>query len=392
MSDQSFKAKLSDFFTQPKLPPRALSIGRKEIAVADVRWKKGSLVVSRAAVGAVPDGAIEPSFEGLNVRNKAELTKAIGRVITSAGLAGQKRWSLVIPQSACRTFILDLEQAPPHKKELAQMIEWKVERFVGLAASELTIAVQALRSAGPSPRFFVVVARSEVISSYESACSELGLRVGYVVPANVAEAGWLLMKAGEGDAMLVSLENDLLSMVFARAGDLLATRTVTCSPGAVIDEVHRTLVYYQDKLSGNRGAEEPGSEGAGEPGTPSTTLQAPGSALQAPNGSHQLKLVVLINHNVEREESGTGERGSRGAGEPGSGGAGENVSLPSPSAPLPPGLPASFGSQVEALCRELFPPQSVPSVYSLHEQKLEQDPSLKLSRLAAAVGIASAGK
>jgi hypothetical protein len=370
MKNSSFKFNLLDFFTQPQLPPRALSIGRKEIAVADVRWKKGNLVVNRAAVGVVPDGAIEPSFDGINVKNKAELTKALGKVIEAAGLARQKKWSVVIPQAVCRTFILDLDQAPARKKELAQVIEWKVERFVGVAASELTVAVQALSSAGTTRRFLVVVALNEAVAAYESACSGLGLQVGHLVPTNVAEAGWLLMKAGEGDAMLVSLEGDLLSMVFSRDREVLATRAVTCSPESVADEIHRTLVYYQDKLSGDAVQPQPSGEGV-----------ETGADQAAPsNGGHELSLIVLINHNETPPTRDTKREGREVSG--------------ASTSPITNSAPADtpMSQRVGDICRDLFLPHKLPTLYSLHEQKLEHDPSLTLSRLAAAVGIASASK
>jgi hypothetical protein len=380
MNDHGINSKLLSVFTRPTLPPRALSIGRKEISVAEVRWKKRQLVVGRAAVGAIPDGTIEPSFDGINVKNKSELTKALRKGIESAGLAGQKKWSAVIPQATCQSFILELEHAPKGRKELAQVIEWKVERFVGMAASELTITVQRLASPGPTPRFFVVVARNDVISTYESVWSGLGLQVGSLVPTNIAEAGWLLMKAGDDDAMLVSLEDETLSMVFARGGDILATRAVTCSSDAVIDEVHRTLVYYQDKLSGSP-AEAPAT------GDTVETVTAPAAS---PNG-HRLKLVVLINHNEENPGASALRVRSSGSGR-------SDPSTRKPNVEATPDLDSSvadaspFGRKVETVCRELFVSQPLPTVYSLHEQNLDQDPTVKLSRLAAVVGIASASK
>ena len=358
----SGKRDLREFFTRPPLPSTGVSFHRHAVAVACTRRAKGKLFIRRAAVEPVPAGVIEPAFDGVNIKNRDALGEALGRALTSAGLKRRARWCMALPAAACRMFLLDLDEVPPDAKELAQILEWKAERFLGMAAGELVLACERIVSRPTGGRFLVVAVRTDVLTAYESVLTGLGLHPGWVVPVPIAEAGWLFHSAKAGDSLLVSYEDELVTFVFARGGAVLAVRAIPCSPDALLDEIHRTLAYYQDKL-------RPASVEGPQRQKPrvsfwrkSRSVSFADSKVCATCGdSSSLELIVVVTH---REGKDTDAETALGP---------------------------SLVTEVTTLCREFFPDEHAPRVYGLDEEKVKPESPLTLSSLAAAVGITLLG-
>gem|GEM_PF-862051 len=356
------------FFTAPVLPATALALRQREIALVEARRRRGRLLVRRAAVEPVPEGALEPTFDGKNVRAKESLRRALQRAVERAGLQHARRWAVALPSAACRVFLLEIEHAPKAKEELASVIGWKIERLVGISAAELTIAVQHLphrrgrsvmgaapsarEAASRSERFLAVAARSEVLAAYEEVLKEAGLHPGFLIPNNLAESGWMATLPSGHDALLISVEGEWLTLFFTRDREPLAIRAVHCEPEAVLEEIHRTLVYYQDRLShhvrGSLSAEDAAAQA--ETALVVSKEEAAGHP-PAPLGGG-LHTIVVVNHNEGAEEA-----------------------------------RSPFAREIETLCHALFPSGAVPALYSLNEHALEPSASWRLSHLAAPLGV-----
>jgi hypothetical protein len=366
------------FFTEPPLPPRAISIGAQYVAVAAAGRKGGRLTIRQAALEPVPPGLIEPRFAELNIKDKDRVTHLVAQALEKAGLRPAARFSLAIPRQATRTFIIGLDEVPKSKKELTEVLQWKVERLLEVTMSDLTAAFGALPPTGGGQRYLVVAAVNDILAAYEAVLAPLGIRAGFVVPAHLGEAAWLpLVKTSPGfvvdrgrgsvvkdkdeeqgtigtkdenaavrmrnaelktdstvhhssfivhrsedtDQLLITADAEELTIIFLRGEDFLSIRSVEFTPDSVADEIHRTLVYYLDKLA-------PRGESGPEP---------------------QLETVLLI-------------------------GAALNV------------------HEVEARARALFsPPGRRPAVQALREEKLGEYEGHRLEAMAAAAALAAMG-
>jgi hypothetical protein len=349
--------RLRVFFTAPVLPPTALALRSREVALVEAHRKRGRLFVRRAAVEPVAEGALEPAFEGKNVRAKEPLLRAVERALEKAGVRHARRWAVALPSAVCRIFLLDFEEVPTAKEEFAAMLAWKVERLIGISASELTIVAQRLsgrdlatppevpsskgRGLPRSERFLAVAARTDVLATYEELFREVGIHPGFLVPNNLAESGWMATLPSDEDALLISVEGEWLTLFFTRRRDPLAVRAVRCEPEALLDEIHRTLVYYQDRLS-RLGARARLSEDTASEAAPPPPVSEEGA---------RLRTIVVVDHN-----EGSGE-------------------------------PSSLAREIETLCASLFPQDIAPSVYALNEHALDQEASWRLSHVAAPLGM-----
>lgn len=324
------KDKLIGFFTRPNLPARAISLRSRRLSAASVSLRKGRLILNRAAVESLPEGILEPRFEEQNIKNRERLVATLRQLLERAGLLGSRRFSLAIPRKATRTFIIQLDEAPKRKKELAALLEWKAERLLEVPMSDVTVAFQRLTSF-PSPRhgegqgvrserFLAVAALNQVVESYESVLEELGLRVGFVVPSHLAETAWLTLNHVKNDALLITADQGEITIIAVRGEDFLSIRSVEVTPETLPDELHRALVYYLDRLS-------PVGDFGPEP---------------------QLDLVLLIGETLQTQS-------------------------------------------VKQFCQSLFPADRIPTVHSLREDRVEGLDSINLETLATAAGLAAMG-
>lgn len=237
------------FFTEPKLPRRAISIEPHGIAVASVTTKKERLVITGAALEPIPPGMIEPRFAELNIKDKDRLSHLIARAVEKAGLLRERRWSLAIPRRATRTFIIQLDEPSKSNKELVEILQWKLERLLEVSMSELTAAFQRLQPTNGLDRYLVVAGLNEVLASYEAVLAPLKIQPGFIVPDHLAETAWLQLEDTDKDALLITAESEELTIIFLRGEDILSIRSVDLAVDSLADELHRTLVYYLDKLA-----------------------------------------------------------------------------------------------------------------------------------------------
>ncbi len=238
-----------DFFTRPILARRAISIEPHYVAVASVAKKKGRLAITGAGLEPVPSGVIDPRFAELNIKDKDRLTSLIGHAVEKAGLLRQRRWSLAIPRKATRGFILQLDEVPKSTGELAEVLQWKVERMLEVAMTDLTAAFQRLQPTNGHERYLVVASSNEVVASYEAVLEPLNIQPGFVIPTHLAYASWLQIDPTDRDALLIATESEEVTIIFLRRGQFLSIRSVEFDPDSLADEIHRTLVYYLDKLA-----------------------------------------------------------------------------------------------------------------------------------------------
>jgi hypothetical protein len=239
---------LQRFFLSPPAPNIAAGFVDDNFAVVDLRRGRRGFSLASSAVTQLPVGLITPGFDNLNIQDSVELGQAIAQTAEAAGLANKKRWSVALPDATARTVVIALESRPSSRRELNEVIAWKIERVIGVPATELQISRQRMNAAGGQDRYVVTVAHSEVLAQYESVFAELGWNAGLVLPRHIGEAQWLIWDESPGDKMLVSSNRTGFTTLIMRNGDPILVRTFVCEPGSIPDELHRFTLYYRDKL------------------------------------------------------------------------------------------------------------------------------------------------
>jgi hypothetical protein len=208
---------------------------------------------------------VRPSFDEQNVSDGAVLAGALTELLTSAGLARRKRWSVALPEAATRTSILTMETAPASRAEAEEMLRWKTERALGAQLDELRVSRERLRpDAQGRARHLVTAVRLAVLAEYEQVFAALGWNAGLILPRHMGEAWWLMREGAQAaaasgaDSLLVSSHAEGFTAVVLRSGSPLYVRGVICETEDRADELYRFLLFYRDRTSpqGAAGEEE----------------------------------------------------------------------------------------------------------------------------------------
>jgi hypothetical protein len=239
-----------DRLLKPRFPTCAVGIEHGAASVVQLERSRGGYIIKRAATLSLPPNVIHASFNQSNVTDPAQLIDALSDLITSAGLLRQRKWSVTLPEATTRTTILSVDGGGS-RREVEEVIEWKIERSFGAPASELRVAREHLAPIEQKQtRYLLTAVHLSVLAEYESVFSAMGWQAGLVLPRHVGEEQWLRDSAG-GDGLLLSSHDEGFIAVLLRNNRPLTLRTVFCDTEEYDDELHRVLLFYRDRAGAN---------------------------------------------------------------------------------------------------------------------------------------------
>lgn len=242
------------YLLAPRVPHIAAGFVDNNFVVVDVRRTRRGFGISASAVSQLPEGLLTPSFDSTNIHDLQTLASIISQTAEAAGLANKKQWCVALPEGAARTIVVTLESKPSSRKELNEIMSWKVERLIGIPASELGISRQKLHQNDNQERYIVTVARQQILVEYEAAFHTLGWQAGMMLPRHMGEIQWLLLDKAEGDKMLVSANRSGFTAVVVSHGEPVLVRNYVCEPESRTDDLHRFALYYRERMSSPSGA------------------------------------------------------------------------------------------------------------------------------------------
>jgi hypothetical protein len=244
------------YFLSPITPTSGAAFLDSGFAVAELRRSRGGGVsLSTSAVGQLPPDVLTASFDSTNILDPRELVSLIRQTTEVAGLGNKRRWSVALPEGVARSFVVGVESKPANRKELIEIIGWKVERAIAVPPSELRISHERLSPAPDEERYLVTVAHQTVLAEYESLFSLLKWDTGLILPRHLGEAQWLLWDRSAGDKLLVSSNLGGFTAVVVQNNELTLIRATACEPDTLLDELFRIARYYRDRLASG---EQPG--------------------------------------------------------------------------------------------------------------------------------------
>jgi hypothetical protein len=159
-----------------------------------------------------------------------------------------------MPDTAGRISLVRFEQVPARADDLDQLVRWQVKKAAPFPVDEALITYMP---AGPAPdggmEFLVVAARRDVVRGYESVCEALDMHAGLVDLATLGVVNLCLAgtSSGDGDWLLVHVRPEYTSVAIVRRGAVIFFRSLSADDGdTLVDVVHQTTMYYQDRLGG----------------------------------------------------------------------------------------------------------------------------------------------
>lgn len=237
---------LINYLTVPSLPPSSLAISETHLAMITLRRRGGEFEPRNLGVVRLPDGLVRGDFDELNITDESAMLEHLDKTSVQAGMGKVRTLSASLPASTGRSFIVTLDSQPPTQAELAQMLEWKIERTVGRKIADLRSSYIKLPQSGL--HWLVSAASEHVIAQYEDIFAQLEWKVGLIAPQHLGEAQWLMRLDSLEDQVVVSLEDDGFTAVIVRGRTPILIREVECPIEERDDELYRIMVFYRDRL------------------------------------------------------------------------------------------------------------------------------------------------
>lgn len=235
-------------------PAAAVEIAPDHVtAVALGRERPVPTVVGHARA-ALPPGAVTPGVAALNVPGRDAVAEAVRDVLARLPRR-PARVGLVIPDAAAKVSLVRFETTPGRTADLARLIRWQLRGTVPFKPDDAQVAYAAGAPLADGGREYIVVAaRRDIVREYERPCSAAGVRPGLVgLAAFGLVNGWLAGQSPPpaGDWLLVHAAAGYSSVAVLRGEHLVCFRNRPGDgAGELLDLVHQTVMYYEDRLAG----------------------------------------------------------------------------------------------------------------------------------------------
>ena len=240
-----------DRLLRPRFPACAVGFEKGAASVVQLERGRGGFVIKRAASIALAADLIRPGFDESNLSDPSELATSLSELVTSAGLLRQRKWSVTLPEATTRSAVLALEGTPGSRRELDEVLAWKIERTFGAPLSEMRVNREQLPlNPQNQVRYLATAVRLSVLAEYEAVFQALGWQVGLILPRHAGEEQWL-RHGRQGDGLLLTAHEEGFTAVLMRGDRALTLRSVFCEPAECDDELHRVLLFYRERAGGN---------------------------------------------------------------------------------------------------------------------------------------------
>ena len=233
----------------------ALEISARRVTLAVVAGQGGARVLSAYATELLPEGAVEPALNAANVHDAAALGAAIRRALDSV-TPRPKRVALVLPDIVGKLSLLRFEKIPAKPQDLEQLIRWQVRKAAPFKIEDAQVAwVPGMALPDGGREYIVLVARRDIVESYERACEAAGAYPGLVDLASMNLINAVLVTQGAvppaADWLLVHVAPEYSTLAVVRGGDVIFFRTRPSEQDEdLADLVHQTAMYHEDRLGG----------------------------------------------------------------------------------------------------------------------------------------------
>ena len=241
----------SGLFASPP-PPAAIEIDARRVSVVAI----SSRSVTGYASEPLPAGVVTPTLNGANVHDAAALSTALKAALDRLS-PRPRRAALILPDTVAKVSLVRFEKIPAKAQDLEQLIRWQVRKAAPFRIEDAQVSwADASEVPGGGREYFVVMARRDLVHSYEAACEGAGVHAGTIdiVSTNLVNAALATRpQLASGDWLLVHTAIDYSTLAVVRNGHVIFFRN-RAGDAAVEDMgdlVHQTSMYYEDRLGGS---------------------------------------------------------------------------------------------------------------------------------------------
>ena len=238
----------------PSPADAVIEIGPEAVSAATFTPRGKEALVQGCVVEPLPPGAVSATLMTPNIIDRPAV---VGRLRAALGRLTSKprRVALLLPDPAARVSLVRFDRLPGRAEDLDQLVRWQVKKAAPFPIDDTLLSyVPSASTPDGGHEFLVVAARRDVVRGYEAICEELDMHAGLVDLTTFGLVNACLAVAGSRttDWLLVHVRPAYTSVAIVRSGSVIFFRNLAGEDaGALVDVVHQTTMYYQDRLAGN---------------------------------------------------------------------------------------------------------------------------------------------
>jgi len=201
-------------------------------------------------------GVVTPALNAVNVNDPAALATAVKAAVDRL-TPRPRRVALVLPDTVVKVSLVRFDKVPPKLQDLDQLVRWQMRKAVPFRIEDAQLSwAESAQTPGGGREYLVVLARRDIVESYEHACDTAGVHAGIVdiVSLNLINAVVAVAPAPiPGDWLLMHTGEDYSTLAVVRGGHVIFFRTRpsdATSADDIGDLVHQTSMYHEDRLGG----------------------------------------------------------------------------------------------------------------------------------------------
>jgi hypothetical protein len=251
------------FGLRPEYPRVALELERKSMALVRLKKKRtGVPLLETYRVQALEEAGVPATISDQELIDQGRLGETIRDLLEKSGVRPGKI-SLVLPDNLAKLSLLTLPERPPSRRQLEEVIRFKMRRGVPFRLADAALSYQLLPSEDKGLTILVAVMRRALIERYEAALESAGARPGLVdlCTPNLLNLCRTKIEAAsaDGDVAFLNCAGTYFSLAIVRNSRLVFMRCKTYAmgngePGPINGllgrELGYSLSYYEEKLGG----------------------------------------------------------------------------------------------------------------------------------------------
>lgn len=244
------------------LPPVALELTTREVVLVRLKRRRGRKLLESAQIRRFAAPAEGVSIARPTLAAADELAGLVREAFEASGVRPGKV-SVVLPDSLAKVTVLPLPERPTSRRQLDEMIRFKLRRAVPFRIEDAAISYQLLPGEGEQASVLVSVMLRSLVEQYERLLEGIGARVGLVSLSSVSLFNLcrerIRQAAERGDVALLNCAAGYFALLIVRGDHLVFYRCKSRSledggdawnDGTVGRELAASFSYYREKLVG----------------------------------------------------------------------------------------------------------------------------------------------
>jgi type IV pilus assembly protein PilM len=255
-----FLDRISPF--KPKYPFVAAELNTKALIMVKMRKEKEQWHLADYSIRELPGNVIGQSIFRPEITSREALISAFKEITMKMGLKSTSI-SIAIPDNIVRVSLLSLPEIPRSRKQLIEVIKWKIRKAIPFKIDDAMISYQVLENGDGFGERVVLVSlmRRETINQYEDIFASNDFKVGLVdcTTFNIYNL-YRAQMIDSGDVGLINGSHNYFTFMILRNGKLIFFRCKNYQVekelseeevGKVLSrELNTSLSYYSEKLGG----------------------------------------------------------------------------------------------------------------------------------------------